>query len=347
LTSIQYITTQRRLAVLRTSRFVLLAALAVGIAACGPAASTQAPTSVRPPTSAAVATPGAAAATPTAVAATASPGLSAPPSVGIIATVPPEQLLFADKLVICSDLPYPPQEYFDDNGNPIGSDIEIGQEIARRLGLTAEIINSFFDTIIPALTGGKCDIIISAQNIIPERLEQVDMVPFFQAGQAFMVQAGNPSNINATEDLCAKKIAVQTGTTQLDFVQGTGTHKDAGLPKVCSDAGQPAAEALTFQKDPDAVAALQAGSADVYMADLPVVIGYADAQPEQFELSTVPQIAPALQGISVPKTYPELRDAVKAALISMINDGTYLTILTKYKVEGGAITVDQVNAPPE
>ena len=41
------------------------------------------------------------------------------------------QLEFPGKLVICSDIPYPPQEFFDDNGNPIGSDIEIGQAIAR------------------------------------------------------------------------------------------------------------------------------------------------------------------------------------------------------------------------
>ena len=249
--------------------------------------------------------------------------------------------------MICSDLPYPPQEYFDENGNPIGSDIEIGQEIARRLGLTPEIINSFFDTIIPALTGGKCDIIISAQNILPERLEQVDMIPFFQAGQAFMVQAGNPANIQTTEDLCGKKIAVQNGTTMLDYVQATGNYKNGGLPKVCSDADLPAAEAQTYQKDSDSVAALQAGTADAYFADLPVVIAYAEASPEQFEVSTVPQIAPALEGISVAKTNTGLRDAVKAALISMIEDGTYLAILTKYKVEGGAITVEQVNAPLE
>ena len=95
----------------------------------------------------------------------------------VVATIPSDQLLFAGKLTICSDLPYPPQEYFDANGNPIGSDIEIGQGIAARLGLQAEVVNSVFDTIIPALTGGKCDIIISAQNINPERLTQVDMIP--------------------------------------------------------------------------------------------------------------------------------------------------------------------------
>lgn len=296
--------------------------------------TTSAPSTTRPTGSVTPASPTAAAVTPA-------------PSVAIVATVPPEQLLFADRLVICSDLPYPPQEYFDENGNPIGSDIEMGQEIARRLGLTAEIVNSFFDTIIPALTGGKCDIIISAQNITPERVEQVDMIPYFQAGQAFLVQAGNPAGINTTEDLCGKKVAVEAGTTMLDYLSATGNYKNSGLPKICSDAGAAPAEAQPYPKDSDALAALQAGTADAYMADLPVVIGYADTSPDQFEVSAVPQIAPALEGISVAKTNTGLRDAVKTALLSMMEDGTYLTILTKYKVEGSAITPEQVNAPPE
>lgn len=325
---------------------LVIAAIALVAAACGPAATTQPSASTRATSTAASAT-STAAPPATATVAPATTGATPAPSVAVVATVPPDQLLFADKLVICSDLPYPPQEYFDENGNPIGSDIEIGQEIARRLGLTAEIINSFFDTIIPALTGGKCDIIISAQNINAERLEQVDMIPFFQAGQAFLVQAGNPTNINTSEDLCGKKIAVEAGTTMLDYLSATGDFENSGLPKICSDAGAPAAEPQPYPKDSDAIAALQAGVADAYMADLPVVIGYAEAQPEQFEVSSVPQIAPALQGISVAKTTTGLRDAVKAALLSIMEDGTYMAILTKYKVESGAITPEQVNAPPE
>jgi polar amino acid transport system substrate-binding protein len=317
--------------------------LALVIAACTNAAPTPTvgPTASPAPTQAS----GAPSPTATGGAASATPSSGASASPAVVASVPPDQLLFADKLVICSDLPYPPQEYFDDSGNPIGSDIELGEGIAARLGLTTKIENSVFSSIILAVTGGKCDIIISAQNITPERLGQVDMIPYFQAGQAFMVQAGNPSNIQTAEDLCGKKIAVQTGTTMLDYVSGSGGFTEGGLPDVCSAAAKPDAEALTFEKDPDAVAALQAGTADAYMADLPVVIGYADASPDQFMLAPVPQIAPALEGISVAKTNTALRDAVKKALEAMIADGSYLQILTKYQVEGGALTVEEVNQP--
>jgi polar amino acid transport system substrate-binding protein len=276
---------------------------------------------------------------------------SAPASVAVVATIPPDQLLFAGKLTICSDLPYPPQEYFDPNGNAIGSDIEIGEAIAARLGLQAEVVNSVFDTIIPALTGGKCDLIISAQNINDDRLTQVDMIPYFQAGQAFLVQKGNPANIQTVQDLCGKTVAVEAGTTMLDYLSGTSAFKNGGLPKVCTDASAAAVVAKPFQKDSDALAALQSGTADAYFSDLPVVIGYAAAQPETFEVAPVPQIDPALEGISVAKPsdpsqqHTAIYDAVKTALLASIADGSYQAILTKYAVESGAITADVVNTP--
>ena len=79
---------------------------------------------------------------------------STPTPVPIVATVPDDELLFPGALLICSDLPYPPQEFFDEQGRPIGSDIEIGEEIALRLGLEARIVNSVFDTIIDARENG-------------------------------------------------------------------------------------------------------------------------------------------------------------------------------------------------
>lgn len=151
--------------------------------------------------------------------ASASPSPSAPASAA--PSLAADQLIFPGKLVICSDIPYPPQEFFDDQGNPTGSDIEIGQEIGKRLGLQVQIENAVFDTIIAAVTGGKCDIVISAQNITPDRLKQVDMIPFFKAGQSFVVAKGNPQAIQTTDDLCGKAIAAETGTTEVDYLNGT------------------------------------------------------------------------------------------------------------------------------
>jgi polar amino acid transport system substrate-binding protein len=259
-----------------------------------------------------------------------------------VATVPAGQLITAEKLTICSDLPYPPIEYFDDQGNPTGSDIDLAAEIAKRLGLTLTVNNTVFDTIIPALLGGKCDIIVSDQNINADRVKQVDMIPYFQAGQAFLVAKGNPGGLKTTTDLCGKKVAAETGTTEIDYVEGTSDYKGQGLSAACTAAGKPAIDLKQFEKDSDAILALAAGSVDVYFADYPVVANYANSRPDAFEVSPIPQLAPAIVGISVPKdaAHKDLKAAVQTALISMINDGSYLAILQKYKDDAGAVTAD-------
>ncbi len=302
------------------------AAPATSAAPASAAPASAAPASAAPATSAAPAS---------AAPASAAPASAAPASP--IAAVPSNQLIFPGKLVICSDIPYPPQEFFDANGNPTGSDIEIGAEIARRLGLTMEVQNSVFDTIIAALNGGKCDIIISAQNITSDRIKQVDMIPYFQAGQSFVVATGNPKNIKTQADLCGKTIGAETGTTEVDYLNGTGDYKGQGLSAWCVSQGKPKINSVQFAKDSDALLALQTGKVDAYFADSPVAGYYTVQHPDLFQLSGL-TLGVADEGISVAKANTGLRDAVQQALISMINDGTYLNILKKYGDQAGAVT---------
>ncbi len=314
-----------------------LLAVVTLVGACSSAATqapTQAPASTAPASVApASVAPASAAASMAASAAPASAAASSAP----IAAIPSGQLIFPGKLVICSDIPYPPQEFFDANGNATGSDIDLGAEIAKRLGLTMEVQNSVFDTIIAALTGGKCDIIISAQNITTSRVKQVDMIPYFQAGQSFVVAKGNPKNITTQNDLCGKTIAAESGTTEIDYLNGSGDYKGQGLSAACVAAGKTKINVKEYQKDSDALLALQAGQVDAYFADSPVAGYYTVQHPDQFQLSGL-TLGVADEGISVAKGNTGLRDAVQQALISMINDGTYLTILKKYGDDSGAIT---------
>jgi polar amino acid transport system substrate-binding protein len=304
----------------------LLGAALFLVTACGGGATTA-------PSSAPTETPG---------------GSTAPASVApvatIVATVTDAELITAGRLTVCSDIPYPPLEFFDAQGNPTGSDIDLGAEIAKRLGLVQAVNNTVFTTIIPALQGSKCDIIISDQNITTDRIKQVDMIPYFQAGQAFVVAKGNPKAINTTDDLCGKTIAAETGTTEVDYLEGTGAYVNGkGLSAACVAKGRPAIVTKQFDKDSLAALALQSGQVDSYFADFPVAANYANSKPDSFELAPVPQLAPAIVGMSVlpDPAHKNLEKAVQTALISMINDGTYLTILKNYKDDAGAVTAAQ------
>jgi polar amino acid transport system substrate-binding protein len=261
------------------------------------------------------------------------PSASVSPVVG---SVPAGELLFRDKLLICSDLPYPPQEFFDPAGEPIGSDIEIGQEIARRLGLEPEIVNSLFDTIIDAALNDKCDIIISAQSITAEREALVTMIPYFKAGQTFLVPAGNPGDLGNELDLCGARVATQSGSIHSQLVSGTGDYEGVGLSPACVAAGLPAIELDEFEKDDQAIAALIDGEVDTYFLDSPAAGYHVLQQPDELALMGL-TLDVAVQGISVPPDKTGLSEAIRVALDSMIADGTYKAILDEYGVGDGSI----------
>jgi polar amino acid transport system substrate-binding protein len=262
-----------------------------------------------------------------------------------VASIPAGSLAQNGHLLICTDFPYPPQELFDANGDPQGLDVEIGNEIASRLGLKVQFVNSVFDTIIAAVTSGKCDIIISAQNITTDRSKQISQIPYFKAGQSMVAAKGNPQNINTTMDLCGKAAAAESGTTEADYLQGSGDYAGKGLSKACTDAGKAAIDVVVTQKDTDALQQLQAGKVAVYFADSPVAAYYTVQHPDQFQL--VGQVLEAIdEGIGVPcgqadctgAALSPVGQAVKTALDSMIADGTYLKILTKWNLEASAVS---------
>src|SRR5437773_2036649 len=117
------------------------------------------------------------------------------------AIAPPADIAKAGKIVFCSDISGPPLEFFDENNVAVGSDVDIGNEIASRLGVKAEFKNTAFSAIIPALQAKQCDAILSQLFDKPKRREVVDFVDYMYSSQSFLVPKGNPKNINGLEDL--------------------------------------------------------------------------------------------------------------------------------------------------
>jgi polar amino acid transport system substrate-binding protein len=264
---------------------------------------------------------------------------SVAPTTAALPTVAAADLIAAGTLTVCSDTSYPPQETLDANQKPIGSDIDLVNEIGKRLGLTVVVKTTNFNSIIPALTGGTCDVIVSAQTITADRQKQVDMIPYFAAGQSFVVLAGNPDNIKTIDDLCGKAVAAEDGTVEAMHVGGTGDYKPAdGLSQQCVAKGKQPITLKTFTADTQALLALQAGTVAAHFTDEPVA-GYEVVNGQgKFEMIPGITLERGPEGISVGLNHTGLRDAVRASLDSMLADGTYLKILTTWGVQSGAVT---------
>jgi polar amino acid transport system substrate-binding protein len=255
---------------------------------------------------------------------------STPPSGTAKVSPPPDSELFsAGTLTIGSDISYPPQEFF-----PVGSttatgfDVDLGKALADAMGLKFAVVNTPFDGIIPALNSKKFDIMISAMTITPERSSVVDFVPYFIAGESFVVAKNATIAPTKLDDLCGKKVAAEAGTAELD--EATGLNAPG---KTCA---KNFVKVVTFQKDTEALTELKKGNVDLHFTDSPVAAYEVQNDPNNLKISGgIIEVAP--EGIAIRKGDTAIETPVKAAFDKLKSDGTYANLLKKWNVSDGDI----------
>ena len=232
---------------------------------------------------------------------------------------PPATIAKAGKIVYCSDITYPPEEYFK-GSKAVGSDIDIGTAVAKLMGVQAQFKNTTFDSIIAALLTKKCDAIISGMNDTAERRKSVDFVDYLSVGQAITVKKGNPEHLSTLASLSGKRVSVESGTTNRGFLVAT-SKKLIGQAKK-------AITIVTFPKDTDAFAALLAGRVDAYYADAPPAAYYAKQNSTKVEVCCHP-INPFPIGIAIRKNDP-LTPPVRKAVARLYANGSIKRIVVKW-----------------
>ena len=122
------------------------------------------------------------------------------------------------KYMVGMEIGYPPFEYYADDGStPMGFDVLLGKEIAKRLGLEAEFIDTAWDGIFAGLDTDRYDVVMSAATITPERVANYDFsTPYIGNGQAIILRKDSTLNITKFEDLAGLKVGYQAETTS-DF----------------------------------------------------------------------------------------------------------------------------------
>jgi len=234
---------------------------------------------------------------------------------------PPANIAKAHKIVFCSDVTYPPEEFYR-GSTPVGSDIDIGSAVARLMGVKAEFANTGFDGIIPALLSRKCDAIISGMNDTPTRRKQVLFVDYLRVGQSLMVQKGNPKHVKGLASLSGLTVSVEVGTTNAGFLQ-TASKRLAAV-------GKKAITIVTFPKDTDAANALKTGKVDAYFGDSPVVAYYIKTDPS-FAFAGQP-INPIPVGIALRKDEGALAADLRRAIRTTYKNGTMHRILGRWNM---------------
>ena len=237
-------------------------------------------------------------------------------------------------LNVGSDTSYEPAEFLAADGQtPVGYDVDLAKAIGAVLGKEVKVQTSEFSTILPSL-GTKYDMGISSFTINPERSKAVNFVSYFNAGVLWAVQKGNPKNFSL-DDICGKKVGVQTGTIEEDPDVKDRNQK-------CLDEGKPAIEVISLKNQTDVTTRLVSGSIDAMSADSPIIKNALQKTGDSLE--TLGEVYDAAeQGIAIAKDDTAFAEVVEKVMNKLMEDGVYTQILKDWNNEEGAITKAVLN----
>lgn len=115
-----------------------------------------------------------------------------------------------NELVLVTEAGFAPYEYYE-NGEIVGVDIDIANEIATALGKKLVVKDIAFDSIVNELKSGKADFAAAGMSITPERLKEVDFSIEYTTSRQVVIVNKN-SKITNIKDIYDKKVAVQLGS---------------------------------------------------------------------------------------------------------------------------------------
>jgi lysine-arginine-ornithine-binding protein len=222
------------------------------------------------------------------------------------------------------DASYPPFESKSTNGQLVGFDIDLGNEICKRLNAKCVWVESEFDGMIPALKAKKFDAVLSSMSMTPQREAQIAFsAKVFHTPTRLIAKKG--SNLQPTADsLKGKSVGVEQGTIQESYAKATWA---------------PLGVKIVPYQDQDLVYAdLVSGRLDAALQDA--------VQADNGFLKTARGAGFAFTGgaldddakgalgsgaaIGLRKDDVELKAKIDKALADMLKDGTYKKIEARY-----------------
>ena len=213
---------------------------------------------------------------------------------------------------------YAPWNFMDDDGKVAGFEIELGNELCKRAGVSCEWVVNEWDSIIPNLVAGNYDVIMAGMSITDERMETINFSSdYFPPDPTRYAAAANAKF--DFDNLKGVKIGAQGATIQ-----------SAYLEENLADGNT----LLTFETADQSVADLMAGNIDLLFADggylEPVIKGSGGAI-----AFTGPEVMiGGGVGMGMRKDDSELAAKMGDALASVKADGTLDKLIMEFFEKG-------------
>ncbi|MDB9312659.1 ABC transporter substrate-binding protein [Spirulina sp. CS-785/01] len=224
-----------------------------------------------------------------------------------------------------------PWQLENESGELVGFEIDLVNIIAQRLDREVEYQDITFINLFPAVLSHRIDLAVSSITITKSRLETVDFTqPYYDSDQSLMVQSD--SEITGLTDMQGKVVAVESGSTADEWVQG---HQGQYNFK----------EVRRYEGLQPAIEDLRAGVYDGYVGDIPAFLYYAENNPGVKVVERIP--TEEQYSMMFAKGDP-LRDRINDIITTLKQEGILAEIHEKWfgsPPEEGTSTVEVLPIP--
>ena len=217
--------------------------------------------------------------------------------------------------------PYPPFTSPDAAGNWVGWEVDFMVAICKQAELDCVITPTAWDGIIPALTSGQIDVIMSSMSITAERAKTIDFSDKYYNTPAMVMVAADSAITPDAAGLTGKIVGVQISTTHEAYTQ--------------KYFGPVASEVKIYQTQDEANQDLAAGRVDAVMADSIALQAFLDSDAGKACCKSAGMVAGDAEvlgagvGFGLRQGDP-LKDKLNAAIAAIRADGTYAAITANY-----------------
>jgi len=250
------------------------------------------------------------------------------------ATELPPEIVKAGSIKVAIVPNYPPMEFRDPATSTLtGFDVDLGEALARKLGVKIAWQETSFDQMMPAITTGRVDAILSGMSDMASRHDAAAFVDYLRSGPRFFTQQSRAAEFRDPVALCGKNVGASRRTSFPKEIAAWSDARCGGNPiKFIGTEGS--ADARTQLKQGRLDAAVQGGETLPYLMDLEpgAYVPIGDAFSLQFT------------GLALSVKEKALQQAVAEALDGLIADGSYRALLAKWKLTDYGIEKAMINA---
>lgn len=224
-----------------------------------------------------------------------------------------------------------PWEFQDASGTIVGFEIDLVNEVAKRLGKTVAFENIPFQGLFAAVQSGRVDMAVSSITITDKRLQSVSFAqPYYDSDQSLTVLKA--SGITGLDGLAGKTVGVDTGSTgDIWATEHEGAYKLGGISR--------------YEGLQPAMLDLAAGRIDGYVSDIPALLYYTKDKPNFAVVERIP--TGEKYSVMFAKDSP-LASQVNDVLTTLKNEGFVAGLHEKWfgkAPEAGTTTVKVAEMP--